>query len=83
MECGFRQWHLEVEIVLQVSDIPWCEVHRHLDCHGNRICQEHEALELVMPAFVVGNRLECEMRNARSQILFLDNFDTGKNLSAC
>jgi hypothetical protein len=68
--CGPRQWHVETERVLQVSDICWGEIHRHFHGHGDGVRQEHEALELVVPTRVMGDGLERRVSNTQRQVLF-------------
>jgi hypothetical protein len=59
-----------------MPDIRWGEIHRHFHCHSYGVGHEHEALELVMPALVVGNCLKCEVGNARREVVLLNNLDT-------
>ena len=54
------------------------EVDRHLHRHGDGISGEHEALELVVPALVVGDGLQRKVRDARRKVLLLHDLDTGE-----
>src|SRR5262245_30181884 len=80
---SLRQRHLKAEIILKVPDVLWCEIYRYLNRYSDRIRHEHEALDLVMPAFIMGHRLEREVRNARGEILLLDNFDASEVEGVC
>jgi hypothetical protein len=54
------------------------EVNRHLHSYRDRVSGEHEALELVMPALVMGDGLQRKVRDARRKILLLYDLDTGE-----
>ena len=68
--------NVKAELLLHVCDVSWCQVDRHLHGNGDGIGQEHEALELVVPALVVGDGLEGKVRNARRKVLLLHDLDT-------
>ena len=70
--------NVKAELLLHVRDVCWCQVDRHLHGNGDGIGQEHEALELVMPALVVGDGLQRKVRNARRKVLLLNDLDTGE-----
>jgi hypothetical protein len=69
---------VKAEVLLHVREIFGREVDRHLNRNGHGIGQEHEALQLVMPALVMGDGLEGKMGNARRKVLLLDNLDAGE-----
>ena len=70
--------NVKAEFMLHVRDVFRCEVDRHLHGHGDGIRGEHEALELVVPALVVGDGLQRKVRNPWRKVLLLHDLDTGE-----
>ena len=70
--------NVKAEIMLHVRDVFRCEVDRHLHGHGDGISGEHEALELVMPALVVGDGLQGKVGDAWSKVLLFHDLDTSE-----
>ena len=70
--------NVKAEFMLHVRDICSREVDRHFHGDGHGIRQEHEALEFVMPALVVGDGLQGKVRDAWRKVLLLHDLDTGE-----
>ena len=70
--------NVKAEVLPHVRDVCAREVDRHFHGHGHKIRGEHEALEFVMPALVVGDGLEGKVRNARRKVLLLHDLDASE-----
>ena len=70
--------NVKAKLLLHVRDVCAREIDRHFHCHGDGIRGEHEALELVMPTLVVGDRLQRKVRNPWRKVLPLHDLDAGE-----
>ena len=70
-----RQRDDKAELVLHMGDVFGCEVDRHLDGHRHGVGRNHEMLELVMTASIMGDGLQDKLGDGRCKAIFLANLD--------
>ena len=70
--------NVKAKVLPHVRDVFSREVDRRLHRHGDGISGEHEALDLVMSALVVGDGLQRKVCDARRKVLLLHDLDTGE-----